>query len=101
MAYAPETIRPQFPLLRQAPRHNPFSARSRGRNFSLFSRVVAAGLFTSKLAQDPKSVLSGPIFFGPVDFGWFGGEVFTIVLIEYSQQRQVWIPTETPGCESI
>jgi hypothetical protein len=41
----------------------------------LFSRVVAAGLFTSKAAQDLKSTLSGRIFSEPVHFGCFGEQV--------------------------
>lgn len=50
-------------------RHNPFSSCSPRRNLSLFSRVVAEGLFTALLARRAKSVLSRPVFFEPVHFG--------------------------------
>ena len=55
-----ESVGPQFPFLRQ-PSAQPILRSFCGRNFSLFSRVVAAGLFTSGRRKWPKSVLSGPI----------------------------------------
>ena len=68
-----------------------------GRNFSLFSRVVAEGLYTPALAECPKSVLSGPIFSGPIDFGCFGGEPRGIDFIQHFLWRRDWIPTGTSG----
>ena len=36
----------------------------------------------------PKSVLSGPIFSGPVDFGLFGVELSSVVFIQHFSRRQ-------------
>ena len=58
---------PEFPP--PISRHNPFSAWPRGRNFSLFSRVVAVRPFTSKPAQDAKCVSVAPVFSAPVHLG--------------------------------
>ena len=51
------------------PPANPLSARLRRRKFSLSSRVIAEKLPTAPMPIQPKSVLSGSIFSGPVDFG--------------------------------
>lgn len=56
-------------------RHNPFSACSRDRNFSLFARVIAAGLFTSGPAIRPKSALSRPVLSEPVHLEGKGEQV--------------------------
>jgi len=64
------------PVSPPRPPANPFSILAQRRNFSLFSRVVARGLCTSRVAKQRKSVLSGSTFSGPVDFGCFGGEPY-------------------------
>jgi hypothetical protein len=56
-------------------RQNWFSGRSPQRNFSLFSRVVAEGLFTSNPAPAPKSTLREPAFSEPVHFGLQGEQL--------------------------
>jgi len=66
-------------LAQPSARRNPCSARSLGRNFSLFSRVVAAGLFTAGPGRGAKSVLSEPSFSKPVDCRDFGKQVQGIV----------------------
>ena len=44
-----------------------FSRSGCGQNFPLFSRVMRDGLLTGLRAKRPESVLSGPIFSGPVN----------------------------------
>ena len=50
-------------------RPNSLSASASRRDLPLFSRVVVGGLFTSKLASNPKSTLSKPILSEPIHFG--------------------------------
>ena len=66
-SYAHSSIRVQEG--QPSPRENSFSPLRSGRNFSLFSRVVALGLFTSGPARDPKSALRRPVVSEPVHFG--------------------------------
>jgi hypothetical protein len=75
MAYASENVRPQSLFLRQRPPANSFSARHSARIFSLFSRVVAEGLFTPKPPTGPETSLSAPGFSNPVHLAVQGEQV--------------------------
>lgn len=83
------------------PYANPVSARSHGRKFLLFSRVVAPGLPTAPMPFQAKTVLSGLILSGPVDFGCFGGVPRPVVFIQSFGRQAHRIPTSSLGGDGI
>ncbi len=61
-----------------------FSRSGCGRIFSLFSRVMREGLLTGLSARRSGSVLSGPIFSGPVNRAQSGSERHAIEIMRFN-----------------